>query len=50
MIRCKKCNRPLKSESSIQLGYGLHCAKLEGLIMTKRSKKYKGVSLTKWIK
>lgn len=39
MNNCKRCKRPLRSEKSIQLGYGPVCAKKEGLVMTRQSRK-----------
>jgi len=49
-VNCKRCNRILKSQNSISLGYGPTCAKLEGIIKPKQSnKKYKGVDILKWI-
>jgi len=40
-MKCKRCNRPLKSQKSIELGYGPICAKLEGIITKKREWKRK---------
>jgi len=46
-VRCLRCKRPLKNEESIKIGYGSSCAKLEGIIISKRKtiKKYESRSL-----
>lgn len=41
-MKCKRCGRTLKNPKSIKLGYGLVCAKKEGIITKKvRIKKVK---------
>ncbi len=51
MNRCKRCYKILKNKKSIELGYGLSCAKKLGLIKSKvKYYKHKGISLIEWFK
>jgi hypothetical protein len=50
MNKCKRCNRELKSDSSISLGYGSMCAKILDIKVVKvhKIKKYKEENIMKW--
>lgn len=49
VFRCNRCNRPLHSPRSINLGYGLVCAKKEGIIISKfRQKKEEQKYISLW--
>jgi hypothetical protein len=37
-MKCRRCNRELKSDSSKLLGYGSTCAKIVGIIIVKPHK------------
>ena len=41
VVKCKRCNRPLKNPESIKLGYGITCAKKEKIIIPRKQKKEK---------
>lgn len=49
MVKCKFCNRELKSERSIHRGCGLQCAKFNGMLenLKKKLKVKKGL-FEKW--
>ena len=50
MEKCKRCGKVLWNKTSIQLGYGNSCAKILGLIKSRR-KRYEtqGQNLNKWL-
>jgi hypothetical protein len=38
-VYCKRCQRQLRSKQSRAVGYGRHCAKLEGLLKPRNRRK-----------
>jgi len=50
-MKCKRCNRELKSEDSIKLCYGPTCAAKEGIVIPSKLKvkKYRGKDILKFI-